>query len=394
MNILIDIPNLSKTQGGVYQYSLALLNILAKGNSNYQFFIFCYNPDKDIQRIVNTYSNFKLTTISTPLYSKKKLSFFKLFNRIFRVLGLKKRFRKEDIYDAIVKSHKIDIIHTPYQYLIKKPKVKSITTLHDVQELHFPEFFTSTQRAYRAVNYKKAIDGADAVIVSYKHVKQDITNYFEKPEDAVHTILLDMQDLWFDKISNRNKTCIDHYQLPEKFLLYPASTWAHKNHLHLLEAIKQLNNPDIYLVCTGNPTDHYEKTILPYIESENLSQQVRFLGIVSDEVLFELYHTCRAVVVPTLYEAGSFPVMESIIMGIPVICSNVTSLPETIGDERFVFDPKDILDISNKIQKIYFDIDYREANIAMLKVQRERLINNDAATKFEHVYATIGNERP
>lgn len=391
MNILIDIPNLSKTQGGVYQYSLALLNILAKGNLKHHFFVFCYNPDKDIQRIVNTYSNFTLITISKPTYSKRKLFLFRIINIIFRVLGLKKRFRKEDIYDVILESHKIDIIHTPFQTLVKKPNVKSITTLHDVQELHFPEFFTSAQRAYRAVNYKKAIDGADAVVVSYNHVKQDIINYFKKPKDTVYTVLLDMQDLWFDKIVLRDKTCIDNYQLPEKFLLYPASPWEHKNHLHLLEAIKKLNNPDIYLVCTGNLTDHYEKNILPYIESEKLSQQVRFLGIVPDEVLFELYHKCRAVVVPTLYEAGSFPLMESIIMEIPVICSNVTSLPETIGDERFIFDPMNVVDISNKIKSIYFDLDYRKENIAVLKVQREKLINNNAATKFEHIYSTICN---
>ncbi len=391
MNILIDIPNLSKTHGGVYQYSLALLNILAKGNLQHNFFVFCHNPDPDIHRILNTYANFTLVSVSETTYSKGKLSIFRIKNIIFRVLGLKKRFRKEDIYDVIIRSHKINIIHTPFQSLVKKPNVKSITTLHDVQELHFPEFFTSAQRAYRAVNYKKAIDSADAVIVSYNHVKQDLIDYFEKPKEAIYTVLLDMQDLWFDKITFRDKTCLDNYHLPKKFLLYPASTWAHKNHLNLLEAIKKLNHPDIYLVCTGNPTDHYEKNILPFIESEDLSQKVRFLGIVSDEVLFELYHKCRAVVVPTLYEAGSFPLMESILMGIPVICSNVTSLPETIGDERFIFDPKNISDISNKIENIYFDLDYRKENIAILKAQSKKLINNNAATKFEHIYETICN---
>lgn len=391
MNILINIPDLSKAHGGVYQYSLALLNILAKRNLQHDFFVFCHKPDKDIQRIVNAYSNFILVSIFNPTYSKRKLFSFRILNRIFRVLGLEKRFRKEDIYDIIIKSHDIDIIHTPFQSLIKKPNVKCITTLHDVQELYFPEFFSSEERAYRAVNYKRAIDGADAVIVSYDHVRQDIIKYFQKPENQVYTVLLDMQDLWFDKIKNHDKTCIDSYRLPEKFLLYPASTWQHKNHLRLLEAIKKLNNPDIYLVCTGHPTEHYEKNILPYIASEKLSQQVIFLGIVSDEVLFELYHKCQAVVVPTLYEAGSFPVMESILMGIPVICSNVTSLPETIGDKRFTFDPMNILDISNKIEKIYFDLDFRKENIALLKIQSEKLINNNAAAKFEHIYETICN---
>ncbi|WP_052671335.1 glycosyltransferase family 4 protein [Aequorivita vladivostokensis] len=389
MNILLDIPKLSKTQGGVYQYSLALLNILATGNLPHDFFIFCHKPDEDVKIIVNANSNFTLVSVSNPTYSKKKLLAFRIVNIVFRVLGLKKRFKKEDIYDVIVRKHDIDIIHTPFQSLVKKPNVKSITTLHDVQELHFPEFFTSAQRAYRAVNYKRAIDGADAVIVSYKHVKQDIVNYFEKPENEVFTVLLDMKDLWFDKIVIRDTGLLDAYLLPDKFLLYPAATWAHKNHLRLLEAMKCLDDPEIYLVCTGHQNDHYVKNILPYLESEKLSKQVKFLGIVSDEVLFELYHKCRAVVIPTLYEAGSFPLMESILMGIPVVCSNVTSLPETIGDESFVFNPKDIVDIADKINKIWFDLNYRKENIALLNVQAEKISNNNAASKISKVYEAI-----
>ena len=69
---------------------------------------------------------------------------------------------------------------------------------------------------------------------------------------------------------------------------------------------------------------------------------------------------------PTLYEAGSFPLMESILMGIPVVCSNVTSLPETIGDNQFVFDPNNINDIAEKIIKIWDDENYRADNLDIL----------------------------
>lgn len=393
MNILFNIPDLSKEFGGVYQYSVALLKILAKSNLPHHFYVLCNNPDQDIKEIVERNSNFNFTKTQPPIYSRFKLFRFRMFNFLFRLLRLKKRLKSKDLYDCIISDYEIEIIHTPMQYLIKKPNVKSITTLHDVQELHFPEFFTSEQRAYRAVHYKKAIDDADAVIVSYNHVKNDIEKYFEKPKNQVYTILLDMQDLWFSKITNRRTSILDKYKLPSSFLLYPASSWEHKNHLRLIEAIKVLNNPEIHLICTGHPTEHYTLKIEPFIKEQGLLDKVKFLGVVTDEELFELYHTCRAVVVPTLYEAGSFPLVESILMGIPVVCSNVTSLPETIGDGRFVFDPINIDDIADKINKIWSDELFRTENIALLKVQAVKLNNNNAAAKIANAYEEIMDKK-
>lgn len=389
MNILIDIPDLGKEYGGVYQYSVALLKILAKGNLPHHYYVLCNKPDQDIKEIVAANSNFKVTKTQAPIYSRFKLFRFRMFNFLFRMVGLKKRFKKKDLYDCIISEYNINIIHTPMQFLIQKPNVKSITTLHDVQELHFPEFFSSAERAYRAVHYKNIIDEADAVIVSYNHVKKDIIKYFGKPINQVHTVLLDMQDLWFDKITIRNIKVLDKFNLPSSFLLYPASSWEHKNHLRLIEAIKLLNNPEINLICTGHQTEYYTRRIKPFIEEQGLSDKIKFVGVVSDEALFELYHKCRAVVVPTLYEAGSFPLVESILMGIPVICSSVTSLPETIGDNRFVFNPNTIDDIADKINKIWSDDIYRKENIALLKIQALKLNNNNAASRINMIYEAI-----
>lgn len=389
MNILIDIPDLGKEYGGVYQYSVVLLKILAKGNLPHQFYILSNKPDQDIKKIVKENSNFNFTKTQQPIYSRSKLFRFRMFNFLFRIVGLKKRFRKKDLYDCIISEYDINIIHTPMQFLIQKPNVRSITTLHDVQELHFPEFFTSAERAYRAIHYKNIIDEADAVIVSYNHVKKDIVKYFGKPIKQVHTVLLDMQDLWFEKITIRNSKVLDKLNLPTDFLLYPASSWEHKNHLRLIEAVKLLNNPHIHLICTGHQTEYYTSRIKPFIEARGIADKIKFVGIVSDEELFELYHNCRAVVVPTLYEAGSFPLVESILMGIPVICSNVTSLPETIGDDRFVFDPIDIEDIADKIKRIWSDDIYRNENIALIKNQAVNLNNNNAATRINMIYEEI-----
>lgn len=389
-NILINIPKIDKAYGGVYQYSIALIKILAESNLSHDFFIFCHNPDPALSEIINNYPNFHHAKPPNLLYARAETFSHIFFNKLFRRLNIKRKFYKEDVYDWLVKKYDINIIHSPFQFNIKKEGVKSITTLHDVQELYFPEFFTSTQRAQRAVNYKKAIDEADVVIVSYSHVKEDIIKYFNKPVEKIHTILLDMQKLWFEKIENIDYIKLqEKYKLPSKFILYPAATWKHKNHLKLIEAIRYLNNPEIQLICTGNLTENFDNNILPIINEYNLSNQISFLGIVSDEELLKLYKTCRAVVVPTLYEAGSFPLMESILLNVPVICSSVTSLPETINDENFIFDPRSTEDMAKKIEKIWSDELYRELNLARIKIQADKLRFNNAGLKINKVYEAL-----
>lgn len=389
MIVLFNIPNLHRSQGGVYQYALTLLQLLAKAKLPIKVYIYCKNPDDDIHKIIESYNNFYLASEMGFKNSKFRHLYIRIINNIFSFFKYRKHLKQQDVYDFFIKKNNINIIHTPLQDTVNKPNVKSITTLHDVQELHYPEFFSSSERAKRAVNYKRAIDMSDAVVVSYDHIKNDIVTYFDKPKTLVHTILLDMQDLWFNKIDITNASVINKYNLPKHYILYPASTWQHKNHLKLFEALKLIENTEMNLVCTGPKTEFYDKVLQDYILRNNLENRIHFLGIVSDEALYHLYQNTTAVVVPTLYEAGSFPLMESILMKIPVICADTTSLPETIGDERFVFNPMDAIDIQNKIQKICFDENYRSKNLVLLEKQAKKLTNNNAASKFYKVYQQL-----
>ena len=92
------------------------------------------------------------------------------------------------------------------------------------------------------------------------------------------------------------------------------------------------------------------------------------------------------VIIPTLYEAGSFPLMESILLNVPVICSNVTSLPETIGNDKFVFAPYDIDDISKKLIQFWNDEEFRKGNLRQIKLQADKLKQNDSLPVLQKIY--------
>ena len=88
------------------------------------------------------------------------------------------------------------------------------------------------------------------------------------------------------------------------------------------------------------------------VKKMGLDEQIIFLGFVSDEEMSALYQACKAVVFPSLFEGFGAPVLEAMSYGKPVLCSNVTSLPEVGGDTVIYFDPRKIESIVNAIQQI------------------------------------------
>ena len=369
--------------GGLRQYAVALLKILA-GDSENRYYVLHDRDDAEIMAVIK--DNNGLTLLKTP--KKSRLSkYTDRFSRVFTQVT--ERAVASRVLDDTCKKYSIDIVHCPYQFLPESKYARSICTMHDVQELHFPEYFSPEDRADRAVAYLKYIKNADKIIVSYQHIKEDIIRYFNVNAERIAVCLLDMGNLWIDKFSPADIVSLAHLLIPGKFILYPANTWAHKNHLKLLETlalVKAQGVTDLKVLCTGHKTPYFDSVLKPFIEKEGLADQIIFTGVVNEKELYSAYKTCVGVVVPTLYEAGSFPVMESILMDVPVICSNVTSLPETIGNDVFVFDPANATEISQMLIRLWNDGKFRELGVANCKKQAPRLRKTGVLEIIKRVY--------
>jgi glycosyltransferase involved in cell wall biosynthesis len=143
------------------------------------------------------------------------------------------------------------------------------------------------------------------------------------------------------------------------------------------------------LICTGGTNHHYHAQVVRQVEELGLTDAVLFADILPEDELQWLYHQAALVTIPTKYEAGSFPLFEAIFEGVPVICSNVTSLPETIVDQRFIFDPHDVEALSELIHRMISDEQLRQANIANSAPQADRLRSVNAAAYFYETYRSI-----
>ncbi len=144
--------------------------------------------------------------------------------------------------------------------------------------------------------------------------------------------------------------------LPSRFVFYPAQTWPHKNHLKLIEAIAELRRQGLVvnLVCSGTRNEHYAR-IGKRVAELNLGGQVWFVDYVTPTELRCLYRLARGVVIPSKFEAGSFPLWEAFHSRTPAACSNVTSLPLQAGDAALLFDPDDVQAMAQAVFQLWTD---------------------------------------
>lgn len=391
MNILIYIPRMPKAWGGIYQYTIWLLNTLSKDTGN-TYYIYHNGEEKEIVDLVKRNHSFVL--LSKGAHEETLVSFSTKF--LLNLLSVFFRGKPpiRTGMDTLVRKYRIDLLHSPYQN-IPVTSVTCISTMHDVQEKHFSSFFSIKNRLFRYVNFRYVVRCSAKIVVSFSHVKKDIINYYKKDANDIAVCPLDLQNLWFEQLKEGTAVRPAAHTDNEPYLLYPAASWPHKNHIKLLEALHLLNSQGkkISLVCTGNnQTEHFNQ-IEEKIKEYGLGSQVHFRGIVSAGDLYWYYRHARAVVIPTLYEAGSFPLMESMYLGVPVICSDVTSLPETIGDPSFTFNPESSMDIAEKISRIFYDEHFREKNLANNARRVEAFRRIDPAHNFVAVYHSLKKDQ-
>ncbi|MDZ8027589.1 MAG: glycosyltransferase [Nostoc sp. DedQUE11] len=288
----------------------------------------------------------------------------------------------------------IDLLHVPYQispcYNLLYPL---IITMHDVQELHYPEFFTPRERAWRAEHYWKSLEQSSLAIVSFNHVKEDLIKYFQLDEQKIHVSPLPYQKIYLQEPTLEEQlTYKNKYAQWGGFLLYPAQTWQHKNHLSLIKAVEYIKDKFgrvIYVLCTGKKNLSFFPVIEDYLKKSEVAEQIHFLDVVPETQLYWLYKNCSLVVIPTLYEAGSFPLLEAMSLETPVICSSVTSLPEIIGDSRFIFNPFDINQIANLILQMIDNSNLRTDNILNSRIKIQEFHKIDSASKLIQAYHKV-----
>src|SRR4030095_12085023 len=135
----------------------------------------------------------------------------------------------------------------------------------------------------------------------------------------------------------------ERFQLNAPFVLYTGNIKPHKNVDRLIDAfaiLREKRSDDVKLLIIGDEASKYPN-LRRLVHRHQLHQHVRFLGFVPDATLAVLYRLASVFVFPSLYEGFGLPPLEAMAAGAPVVTSNVSSLPEVVGDAALLIDPMD-----------------------------------------------------
>jgi glycosyltransferase involved in cell wall biosynthesis len=271
-----------------------------------------------------------------------------------------------------LRRERADLFHAPHYVLPPLTPCRSVVTIHDCIHLRFPQYLPNRLGyAYARGSLWIAAHRSARILTVSETSKRDILRYLHVPESKV-TVIPNAFDERFSEQPPADDVMRvrERYQLNDPFILYAGNIKPHKNLERLIEAFHTIRRGDlehVKLLIIGDEISKYaalRRTVHRY----KLHKHVRFFGFVPDATLAILYRLARVFVFPSLYEGFGLPPLEAMASGTPVITSNVSSLPEVVGDAAMLVDPYEPDAIAGAMRRVLSDDrlrdDMRERGLA------------------------------
>lgn len=237
-------------------------------------------------------------------------------------------------------------------FTIHQTKVKRIVTIHDLIYRHFPQDFPRPDRIVYEQKIRYALKNADQVVAISEHTRRDLLNHFDVQADRIRVIYQAAHPLFRQTPSTDSiQTAKTKYNLPDHYLLYAGAISHRKNALLALQALQTHRHLDIPLVIVGRGK-HYEQKCRQYVVDHRMQKQVIWLGHIPPDQVPALMKGAEAVIYPSLYEGFGLPVLESILLDIPVITTRESSLPEAGGELAHYVGGRDAGELAQMIEAV------------------------------------------
>ncbi|ADH85080.1 glycosyltransferase family 4 protein [Desulfurivibrio alkaliphilus] len=236
--------------------------------------------------------------------------------------------------------------------------VPALVTVLDVAHLYdgqrFPEAASRWELLYRIPLYANICRWAKGVIVLSPIDKQQVMESFHLAEERIH--IMPMVVPRYIEVAKTPPDFELRYQLPAKYLFYPAQFWEHKNHKKMLRALATLKPelPDLKLVLVGSPKNAWD-SVLQLIKELDLAEHVLILGYVPDADMPELYRRARALIYASCYGPTNLPPLEAMALGCPMALAKVTCMPDRVGDAALVFHQDSVAEMADCIRRLWTD---------------------------------------
>jgi glycosyltransferase involved in cell wall biosynthesis len=262
----------------------------------------------------------------------------------------------------------LDLVHYAVTVPIPAFRGPTVVTIFDLQHLALPGFFSRAERFHRRWAYEGAARAATRVITASDYSRARLIEAAGVKADRVDVVPLGIDHARFRPgPRDADADLLRGLELPERFLVYPANLWPHKNHRRLVEALALARDRDIELVLTGQDYGRLRR-LTAEARAAGVAERVRHLGYLDRDAVPALYRAALAMVFPSLYEGFGSPPLEAMACGCPVAASASGSLGEVAGGAALGFDPESAESIAEAIDRLAGDAalrgTLREAGLA------------------------------
>lgn len=398
MRIGVDIRVLmDEKYSGVSEYAAnllaAILSLPESKNDEYKLF---YNSRRDLSARLNAWNSHNAKVISTA-YS----------NKIFNYL-LQKTLSYPKI-DKIIGG--ADIFFSPHfnfsSFSSGDSSPKKIITVHDLSFLRYPEFFSCRKNYWhKLLNVKKILREADYIIAVSASTKDDIVELVgldEKKISVIHSGInfkkQEIKDIEIKKFFSDRK--IENL-VSSSYILYLGNIEPRKNIVNLIKAYEilrasknlskeELNNFPKLVLAGHKGWKH--KAIFKTWRKSIYKSDIIFTGYIDENEKEILYKQAKVFAYPSFYEGFGFPPLEAMVHGLPCLTSNISSLPEVVGDAALMIDPNKIEEIASALDSLLFDENLRTELIERGYKRAAMFSWEEAASKYIKIFKNLSDEK-
>jgi len=354
MKIGVDIRVLmDEYYSGVSEYAANLLSALFLIDKENEYKLF-YNSWHNLDTRLNSWNRPQARVIGLHIPNK-------LFNYFCQKL-----FARPKIDQAL---GGVDIFWSPhFNFTSLSIKTKKVITVHDLSFLRYPEFFSVRKNFWhKALGVKRILQTADKIIAVSENTKNDIIELTGVSQDKVQVIYSGNNAVKREFTSQETEEFFNKHKLSGRLMLYLGTIEPRKNISGLIAAYNELrlkneSLADVKLIMAG-ANGWKNKKIYSEWKNSPYQNDIIFLGYISQKEKKILYSKSVVFVYPSFYEGFGFPPLEAMTYGLPVVCANVSSLPEVVGDAALMINPFKPEEISGALKLILSDESLRQTLI-------------------------------
>ncbi|HEY7633598.1 MAG TPA: glycosyltransferase family 1 protein [Thermoleophilaceae bacterium] len=254
----------------------------------------------------------------------------------------------------------VDLLHSPANLAPAWGRYKRLLTVHDLIHRTFPEAHEGVRAKVLSVIMPLGIRRSHRLIADSGTTRDDLVELLHERADKIDVVPLGLGQAHPERALPEPELRAKLALGERPVALSLSAKRPHKNLIRLLDALAAIpieRRP--LLVIPGYRTWH-EEELEEHVRKLGIGDDVRLLGWVPDEEIEGLYAIARGFVFPSLYEGFGLPVLEAMQRGVPVACSDRTSLPEVAGGAALLFDPEDPAAIAAAIERLLGDEPERE----------------------------------